>query len=294
MPPSKYNSYSQLGIGIGLRKAHHKYILTNKPNVEWFEIITENFLADGGRTQEVLDEILQSYKIVMHAVSLYFGSPEMPPKEHLDRIKQLVCRTKTPWLTDHLCWGSVDGLYSHDLLPLPYSKEVAKMTAEKIKKIRDFLEVQIAVENVSSYAEFSASRMSEWDFLNEVAEQADCGILLDVNNIFVSSRNHNFDPQVYIDSVQHSRVVQIHIAGHCDKGRYIIDTHDRAPIDPVWSLYGYALKRCGHTATLLEWDAKIPPFEDVYAEALKAKAWLDGVADLRIDAIGNAVAEGCL
>lgn len=292
MPPSRYNSYSQLGIGIGLRKAHHRYILDQRPEIEWFEIITENFLADGGRAQEVLEELLHHYKVVMHAVSLYFGSPEMPPKEHLDRIKALVRRTKTPWLTDHLCWGSIDGSYSHDLLPLPYSREVAKVTADKIKKLRDFLEVEIAVENVSSYAEYTASQMSEWDFLNEVAEQADCGVLLDVNNIFVSSRNHNFDPAVYIESINHSRVVQIHIAGHCDKERYIIDTHDRAPIAAVWDLYAHALRRCGHTATLLEWDSKIPPFEQVYAEALKAKRWLDQLSDCRVEALGGAVAGG--
>ncbi len=292
MPPSRYNSYSELGIGIGLRKAHHRYILERKPDLEWFEIITENFLADGGRAQEVLEEILQSYRVVMHAVSLYFGSPEMPPKEHLDKIKALVRKTKTPWLTDHLCWGSIDGLYSHDLLPLPYTRAVAKMTAEKVKKLRDFFEVQIAVENVSSYAEYTASQMSEWEFLNEVAEQADCGVLLDVNNIFVSSRNHNFDPEVYIDSINHSRVVQIHVAGHCDKERCIIDTHDRAPIAPVWNLYAHALRRCGHTATLLEWDSKIPPFEKVYAEALKAKKWLDGLSDRHTDVAGSAVAGG--
>lgn len=274
MAPSKYNSYSQLGIGIGLRKPHHSYILSHRPDIEWFEIIAENFLSAGGAAYEVLEEVLRYYQVVIHSVSLYFGSPEMPPQEHLQELKRLVQRTKTPWLSDHLCWGSIDGSYSHDLLPMPYTRAVAKFTAEKIKRVRDFLEVPIAVENVSSYAEFAQSTMTEWEFISEVAELADCGILLDVNNLFVSSRNHGFDPHVYLNSIDPLRVVQIHIAGHSDKNRFIIDTHDRAPIEPVWSLYGRAIELCGYTPTLLEWDAKIPRFEEVYAEAQKARHWL--------------------
>jgi uncharacterized protein (UPF0276 family) len=275
MPATRYNNFSRLGVGIGLRKPHHKYILTNFPEVEWFEIIAENFLSEGGKSFEVLEKIIAHYQVVMHGVSLYFGSPEMPPRDHLLQLKRLVRRTKTPWLTDHLCWGSVDGTYSHDLLPLPYTKEVARYTAQKIRSIRDFLEVPIAVENVSSYAEYALSSMTEWEFLNEVADQADCGILLDVNNVYVSARNHGFDAYQYLETIDPNRVVQIHIAGHCDKGKFIIDTHDGPPVDPVWDLYARAIELCGHTPTLLEWDSKIPSFEVVHTEAIKARRWLD-------------------
>lgn len=275
MPPSRFNGYTSLGIGIGLRVPHYSHILSELPPVEWFEIISENFLTHGGRPREVLDQILAQYTVVMHGVSLYFGSPERPNREHLKRLRALVRHTKTPWLSDHLCWGSIDGTYSHDLLPMPYTMAAARSTAKKIRDVRDFLEVPIAVENVSSYAEYHASEMTEWEFLNEVAERADCGILLDVNNIYVSSQNHSFDPTKYIDAVPAERVTQIHIAGHSNYERFIIDTHDRAPIDPVWKLYARAIKKFGHTPTLLEWDAKIPSFQEVHNEARKAKRWLD-------------------
>ena len=185
---------------------------------------------------------------------MYFGSAEKLNRDHLKRLKKLVKRTGTPWLTDHLCWGSVDGRYTHDLLPMPYTFEAAKITARKIREARDYLEVPIAVENVSSYAEFHVSEMTEWEFLNEVVERADCGILLDVNNIYVSSQNHNFDPFEYLDSVPADRVAQIHIAGHSKFEKYILDTHDHPVIDPVWKMYDIAIRRTGPTATLLEWD----------------------------------------
>jgi uncharacterized protein (UPF0276 family) len=222
----------------------------------------------------VLDQILERYRVVQHGVSMYFGSAEPLNREHLRRLKTLVKRTKTPWLTDHLCWGSVDGRYSHDLLPMPYTFEAAKKTAQKIREVRDFLEVPIAVENVSSYAEFHVSEMTEWEFLNEVVEGADCGILLDVNNIYVSSRNHSFDPLDYINNVPHHRVAQIHIAGHSKFEKYILDTHDHPVIDPVWQLYSKAIELVGPTATLLEWDDHIPSFEEVHNEALKAKKYV--------------------
>jgi uncharacterized protein len=206
---------------------------------------------------------------------MYFGSAEPLSREHLRRLKALVRRTNTPWLSDHLCWGSVDGTYTHDLLPMPYTFEAARVTAEKIRQAQDFLEIPIAVENVSSYAEFHVSQMTEWEFLNEVVDQADCGILLDVNNIYVSSQNHNFDSRQYIEAVPAERVAQIHIAGHSKFEKYILDTHDHPVLDPVWSLYARAIERCGPTATLLEWDDSIPSFEEVHAEALKANRFLN-------------------
>ena len=275
MPANRFNGFTDYGVGIGLRVPHYRHILEKKPLVDWFEIISENYMIDGGRPLTVLDSILDQYRVVQHGVSMYFGSAEPLSREHLRRLKALVRRTKTPWLSDHLCWGSVDGTYTHDLLPMPYTFEAARITAEKIRQAQDFLEIPIAVENVSSYAEFHVSEMTEWEFLNEVVEQADCGILLDVNNIYVSSQNHNFDPRQYIEAVPAERVAQIHIAGHSKFEKYILDTHDHPVLDPVWSLYARAIERCGPTATLLEWDDHIPSFDEVHAEALKANRYLN-------------------
>ena len=274
MPANRFNGYTDYGIGIGLRIPHYNHILERKPVVDWFEIISENYMIDGGRPLAILDQILEQYRVVQHGVSMYFGSAEKLNREHLKRLKRLVKRTKTPWLSDHLCWGSVDGKYSHDLLPMPYTFEAAKLTARKVREVRDYLEVPIAVENVSSYAEFHVSEMTEWEFLNEVVERADCGILLDVNNIYVSSKNHSFNPFDYLNSVSTERVAQIHLAGHSKFEKYILDTHDHPVIDPVWKLYDHAIQRVGATATLLEWDDHIPSFEEVHGHALKAQKYL--------------------
>jgi uncharacterized protein (UPF0276 family) len=212
---------------------------------------------------------------------MYFGSAQPADREHLNRLKTLVKRTGTPWLSDHLCWGSVDGTYSHDLLPLPYTWEAVEKTAARIREVQDFLETPVAVENVSSYAEFTDSVMTEWEFLNEVVERADCGILLDVNNIYVSSVNHEFDPMVYVNAIPAERVAQIHIAGHSRYEKYILDTHDHPVIDPVWKLYARAIDRCGPTPTLLEWDDRIPSFNAVHSEAMKAQRYLDAAMDLQ-------------
>jgi uncharacterized protein (UPF0276 family) len=231
-------------------------------------------MVDGGRPLEVLDQILEQYRVIQHGVSLYFGSTDPIDRAQLRRLKDLVKRTKTPFLSDHLCWGSVDGTYTHDLLPMPYTFAAAKNTAQRIRYVRDFLDIPIIVENVSSYAEFHASEMTEWEFLSEVVERADCGILLDVNNIYVSSQNHDFDPMDYVNNVPHERVGQIHIAGHSKYEKYVLDTHDHPVIDPVWKLYARAIELVGSTATLLEWDAHIPSFDEVHNEALKADRFL--------------------
>jgi hypothetical protein len=216
---------------------------------------------------------------------MYFGSTDRLNRDHLKALKKLVRRTHTPFLSDHLCWGSVDGTYSHDLLPMPYTFAAAKLTAQRIGEARDFLEVPICVENVSSYAEFHASEMTEWEFLTEVVERADCGILLDVNNIYVSSKNHSFDPYDYLNNVPHDRVGQIHIAGHSKYEKYILDTHDHPVLSPVWKMYAHAIRLCGPTNTLLEWDAHIPSFEQVHAEALKANRFI-------VDALKSTAREG--
>jgi uncharacterized protein (UPF0276 family) len=278
MPSNRFNAHTDYGIGIGLRTPHYQHIFNKKPVVDWFEIISENFMVGGGRALANLDQILERYRVVQHGVSMYFGSAEPLNRDHLRRLKALIKRTRTPWLSDHLCWGSVDGTYSHDLLPMPYTFEAAEVTARKVREARDFLEVPIAVENVSSYAEFHMSEMTEWEFLNEVVEQADCGILLDVNNIYVSSRNHEFDPYEYLNDIPAERVAQIHIAGHSKFRKYILDTHDHPVIDPVWKMYEHAIRRVGPTATLLEWDDRIPSFEEVHAEALKAEKYLHAPA----------------
>jgi uncharacterized protein (UPF0276 family) len=270
-----FNGFTDYGVGIGLRIPHYRHILERRPGVDWFEIISENFMVDGGRPLAILDQILERYRVVQHGVSMYLGSADPLDREHLRRLKALARRTRTPWLSDHLCWGSVDGRYTHDLLPMPYTWEAVRVTAAKIRQARETLEVPVIVENVSSYAEFHESEMAEWEFLNEVAERADCGILLDVNNIYVSSRNHGFDPFTYLNAVPAERVAQIHIAGHSKFEKYILDTHDHPVLDPVWRLYARAIQRCGPTATLLEWDDRIPPFEEVHAEALKANRYLN-------------------
>jgi hypothetical protein len=274
VPANRFNGFTQYGVGIGLRIPHYRHILERKPVVDWFEIISENYMIDGGRPLEVLDQILEQYKVVQHGVSMYFGSADPLNREHLKRLKTLARRTGTPWLSDHLCWGSVDGRYTHDLLPMPYTWEAVEVTAAKIRQVRDFVEAPVVVENVSSYAEFHVSEMTEWEFLTEVVERADCGILLDVNNIYVSSQNHTFDPFTYLNYVPADRVAQIHVAGHSRFEKYILDTHDHPVLDPVWNLYARAIERCGPTATLLEWDDNIPTFEEVHAEALKANRYL--------------------
>jgi uncharacterized protein (UPF0276 family) len=205
---------------------------------------------------------------------MYFGNATRPNRDHLKKLKALTRRTRTPWLSDHLCWGSVDGRYTHDLLPMPYTWEAVEITARNIREVQDSLEIPIAVENVSSYAEFHVSEMTEWEFLCEVVERADCGILLDVNNIYVSSQNHGFDPHTYVRAVPPERVAQIHIAGHTKFEKYILDTHDHPVLDPVWTLYAEAVQRAGSTATLLEWDDRIPSFQEVHGEALKATRFL--------------------
>ncbi|HTS67846.1 MAG TPA: DUF692 domain-containing protein [Terriglobia bacterium] len=274
MPANRFNAYTDYGVGIGLRIPHYRHIFERKPVVNWFEIISENFMCDGGRPLAMLDKILEQYRVVQHGVSMYFGSAEPLNREHLKKLKRLIKRTKTPWISDHLCWGSVDGRYTHDLLPMPYTFAAARVTARKIREARDFLEVPIAVENVSSYAEFHVSEMTEWEFLTEVVESADCGILLDVNNIYVSAFNHNFNPLDYVNYVPADRVAQIHIAGHSRYHKYILDTHDHPVIDPVWKLYERAIERIGPTATLLEWDDRIPTFDEVHREALKANQYV--------------------
>jgi len=262
-----------LGLGMGLRSQHYHQILTQKPKIDWFEIISENFLFGTPRANEILDEILDSYPVIMHGVAMYPGNAQGVDFDYLRQLKSLIRKVNPAWISDHLCWGSVDGKYSHDLLPLPYTEETIALTAENLRIAQDYLETPLILENVSSYATFKDSRMSEWEFLGEITARAGTGILLDINNVYVSARNHGFDPREYLDSIDVSRVQQVHLAGHSDHGSYVLDTHDGPVIPEVWELYDYFMKKSGPRSTMIEWDASIPEFQVVYEEIQKARSF---------------------
>ncbi|WP_197539383.1 MULTISPECIES: MNIO family bufferin maturase [Sorangium] len=270
-----------LGVGVGLRIPHYRHIFEHRPRVDWFEIISENFMVDGGMPIANLERVLSSYRLVQHGVSLSIGSTDPLDFDYLRRLKALLARVGSPWVSDHLCWTGAHGINLHDLLPLPYTEEAVRHVAARARVVQDFLEVRLALENVSSYLTFTASRMSEWAFLSAIAEEADCGILLDVNNVYVSSYNHGFDPEAYIDGVPHHRIVQFHLAGHTHQGAYILDTHSDHVVDAVWALYRRAVARAGDVSTLIEWDDDIPSFEVLAAEAEKARAIRQEVARAR-------------
>jgi uncharacterized protein (UPF0276 family) len=267
------NIFPDLGIGLGLRSPHYSYILGQEPEVGWFEALSENYMDTGGRPRYVLDKIAERYPIVLHGVSLGIGNTDPLDYEYLRKLKALGKAVKAHWISDHLCWTGVMGRNSHDLLPVPYSEEMLAHCIERVRMVSDVLERSFVIENPSSYIAFSTTTMSEWEFLARLAEEADCGLLLDVNNIYVSSFNHSFDPNEYVDAIPADRVVQIHLAGHTNYGTHIIDTHTGHVIDEVWSLYARAIQRCGPVSTMVEWDQDIPPFEVVHGEALKAAAY---------------------
>lgn len=262
-----------LGIGIGLRVPHYQDIFRDKPAIDWFEIISENFMVDGGAPLDNLKKILDHYPVVQHGVSLAIGSPDPLNFDYLRKLKELTRLTKTPWVSDHLCWGRLAGAHYHDLLPLPYTKEVVNYVAERARIVQDYLELPLALENLSSYVAYTQDQMPEWEFYSQVVEQANIYMMLDVNNIYVSSRNHGFDPKDYYENIPMDRVLQIHLAGHTDKGTYCLDTHDEPVCDKVWELYGEVYKLTGGVSTLLEWDDNFLSFEDTWKEALKAKAF---------------------
>lgn len=260
-----------LGFGLGLRTQHYSYILKHLPEVDWFEAITEDYLVPGGKPLHYLNRIRENYPLVMHGVSLSIGSCDPLNAEYLKKVKILADKIQPAWISDHLCWTGVDGLNMHDLLPLPYTEEALKHVVDRVKQVQDFLGRQILLENVSSYIEYRDSSVTEWEFLTAIAEQADCFILLDINNIYVSSVNHHFDPLDYLNAIPIHRVRQFHLAGHKNCGDYIIDTHDAPIIDGVWSLYEQAVKRFGRVATMIERDDDIPEFPVLFGELQQAK-----------------------
>lgn len=262
-----------LGIGLGLRTVHFGYLLEHFPAVDWFEIISENFMDSAGRPRYVLDQIAERYPVVMHGVSLSIGSSDPLNWDYLTKLKRLADAIQPRWISDHLCWTGVLGLNTHDLLPLPFTEASLAHVIERVRIVQDFLERPLVLENPSSYVTFHMSTMPEWEFLTRVSESTNCGLLLDVNNVYVSSTNHDFDPSDYLHRIPHHRIVQIHLAGHTNCDTHLIDTHDGPVISPVWQLYRQAIQLTGPVSTLLEWDARIPSFPEMHAEALKAREW---------------------
>jgi len=274
MPTRSRLGYPNLGLGLGLRTVHFQHILDTWPQVDWFEIISENFIDSGGRPRNVLEQVAERYPVVMHGVSLSIGSTDPLDHEYLRKLKTLAEAVNARWISDHVCWTGVAGLNAHDLLPIPMNEPTLRHVVERIRVVQDVLERPLVLENPSSYVTFAGSQMEEWEFMSRMADEADCGLLLDVNNVYVSSVNHDFDPEQYIRSIPHHRVVQFHLAGHTDCGTHLIDTHDNHVTDPVWELYRLAHQLTGGVSTLLEWDASIPEFPVLHAEVLKARDYM--------------------
>ncbi len=260
-----------LGFGLGLRTDHYQDVLSKLPDVDWFEICSENFMVAGGKPRYYLDAIKSHYPIVMHGVSLSIGSTDPLNKDYLQQLKTLINHVQPEWVSDHLCWTSFAHTNSHDLLPLPYTDEAIEHIVTRVKQVQEYLGRQLLLENLSSYLSYKDSIYDEWTFLNTIAEQADCLILLDINNIYVSARNHGFEPIDYLNGINPDRVRQFHLAGHSDNGSYVIDTHDEDICYDVWALYAMALKRFGAISTMIERDANIPAFDELYNELQQAK-----------------------
>jgi uncharacterized protein (UPF0276 family) len=260
------------GFGLGLRPVHYPDFLREPQAVDWLEIISENYVIPGGKPLAMLDAILERYPLAMHGVSLSIGSTDGLDAAYLPDLKALAKHVQPLWISDHLCWTGVQGRNSHDLLPLPYSEEALRLVVRHVDQVQNTLGQRILLENVSSYLEYRSSEMSEWEFLFQVTEQADCLLLLDVNNIYVSSINHGFDPIAFLNHLPVERVQQIHLAGHSDHGDYIVDTHDHPVAEPVWDLYRHACSRFGGVATMIERDDNIPELGGLIAELERARA----------------------
>jgi len=276
--PANRWGFKDLGVGVGLRTVHFGRILAEHPQVDWFEILSENFLDTGGRPLYVLDQVCERYPVALHGVSMSIGSTDPLDRAYLEKLKTLADRTRAHWVSDHLCWTGVVGRNTHDLLPMPYSEEALAHTIERVRQVSDILERPLVLENPSSYVEFKDSTLSEWEFLKRLALEADCGLLLDVNNVYVSSFNHGFDPRAYIDAIPRDRVVQFHVAGHTNKGTHIVDTHSDHALPEVWELYRRAWEHTGGAATLYEWDEDIPELHVLLEEARKALQYREAPA----------------
>lgn len=264
--------WPRLGFGVGLRAEHYQDILSGPRRIDWFEALTENYIDSGGRPLHVLEQVRREYPVALHGVALSIGSADPLDARYLRRLRALVQRIEPALVTDHLCWTAVDSRALYDLLPLPYTEETLEHVVTRVREVQDWLGRRILLENPSTYIQFRHSDMTEWEFLTTVAERADCGVLLDVNNVFVSATNHGFDPVEYIDAIPPARVGQIHLAGFTNMGTYLFDTHSAPVSDAVWTLYAHALRRCGSVSTLVEWDQNIPGFERLCGEAEHARS----------------------
>jgi len=268
-----------LGHGIGLRTKHFPELLEQGRRADWFEVITENFLHVGGRPRAVLEAVRADRPVVLHGVSLSIGSVDPLNEEYLRDVRELADAVEPAWVSDHLCWGAFGRHNAHDLLPMPFTEEALSHVVSRVVEVQERLGRRILLENVSSYLSYAASTISEWDFLAEVARRADCLILLDVNNVHVSATNHGFDALTFLHGIPQDRVAQMHLAGHQDLGTHLLDTHDAPVPDPVWALYRDAVRRFGRVSTLVEWDDRIPPLDEVLAEAEKARSLASGVLE---------------
>lgn len=262
------------GCGIGLRFSHIEQILESHPPVPWLEILSDNYLVEGSVQQDYLLEVADHYPLTMHGVGLSLGSVDPLNTDYLQRLKALADKVKPAWISDHLCWSAVHGMHTHDLMPLPYNQATIDHVSDRIKQVQDYLGYELILENVSSYLQYKMSEMPEWEFFSEVAESADCGMLLDINNIYVSAHNHDFDPDTYLNAVPVSRIRQMHLAGFEDRGTHLLDTHGHPVPEVVWALYEKALQRFGHVPTLIEWDNNIPSLDVLLDEASKASDML--------------------
>lgn len=271
IPRHQNNHKPFLGFGLGLRHEHYQDILNQKPILDWFEIITENYLVDGGKPLFYLDKIRENYPIVMHGVSLSIGGTDAIDFGYLNQVKTLAERIEPAWVSDHLCWTGVNQINMHDLLPLPYTKETIEHVVSRIQQVQDTLRRRILIENVSSYVTYQQSDMAEWEFLTEITNRADCYILLDVNNVYVNAINHSFDPMDYIRHMPKERIYQIHLAGHSNQGNVLIDTHDSPVSEGVWALYAETLVSLGAVSTMIERDANIPSLNELLNEVAYAR-----------------------
>ncbi len=257
---------SFLGFGVGLRPQHYREILDGNPNIDWFEAISENYLVPGGQPLRMLDRIRERYPVVMHGVSMSIASTSPLDVDYLEALKKLAKRVDPVFISDHLCWTGVHGVNLHDLLPIPYTEEALNHVVDRVEQVQDILGCRLVLENVSSYVTFTQSEMTEWEFVAEMARRADCYLLLDVNNVYVNSFNHEFDSQAFLEGIPRDRVVQFHVAGHSHEETHIIDTHDHPVCPEVWDLYRVALERFGPVSTLLERDDNIPPLAELVEE----------------------------
>ncbi len=259
------------GCGIGLRIDHFDEIEEAQPSVPWFEVLSDNYLIEGTSQRKYLQSFRENYPVTFHGVGLSIGSTDPLNQEYLKRLKHLNDEIQPAWISDHLCWTSAHGVVTHDLIPLPYTKTVVKHIVDRISQVQDYLGQQLVIENVSSYLQFKDTEMSEWDFINQVTSQSDCKLLLDVNNIYVSSQNHQFNAEDYLFAMPADRVAEIHLAGYEDKGTHLLDTHSRPVSDPVWALFEKAVKHVGDVPVLIEWDNDIPSLDRVIEESQKAQ-----------------------